>query len=73
MCVKYRKQILLGKERGEALRQIFQEVAERYWYRIKDVGTDGDHVHVFVGAAGSVHFHFRVVISGSRFFSWRNC
>ena len=52
MGVKYRKQLLAGQERGEAIREIFREVGERYWYRIEDVGTDGDHVHVFVGAAG---------------------
>jgi putative transposase len=52
MCVKYRKQLLAGRERGEGIRKIFREVGERYWYRIEDVGTDGDHVHVFVGAAG---------------------
>ena len=29
-----------------------REIGKRYWYEIEDVGTDGDHVHVFVGAAG---------------------
>ena len=43
MCVKYRKQLLAGRERGEGIRKIFLEVGERYWYRIEDVGTDGDH------------------------------
>ena len=52
MCVKYRKQLLAAKEHGEGLAEILREIGERYWYRIEDIGTDGDHVHVFVGAAG---------------------
>jgi len=54
MCVKYRKQLLAGRERGEAIRKIFREVGERYWYRMEDVGTDGDHVHVFCWGSGEV-------------------
>jgi len=52
MCVKYRKQLLATKEHGEGLAEILREIGARYWYRIEDIGTDGDHVHVFVGAAG---------------------
>ena len=31
--------------------RILREIAERYRYAIDTVGTDGDHVHVFCGAA----------------------
>jgi len=50
MCVKYRKKLLEPEKRIERLKQIFQEICERYWYEIEEMGTDGDHVHVFLGA-----------------------
>ena len=52
MCVKYRKMLLKPKECQEKLRGILNEIAERYEYQLDEIGTDGDHVHVFVGAAG---------------------
>ena len=52
MCVKYRMQQLKGKDRIEELIKLFKGIGERYWYEIEEIGTDGDHVHVFVGAAG---------------------
>jgi hypothetical protein len=27
------------------------EIGKRYWFGFDAIGTDGDHVHVFVGAA----------------------
>jgi putative transposase len=30
---------------------VFKEIGERYWFEIEEMGTDGDHIHVFVGAA----------------------
>ena len=39
------------KRRTEELLKILREIAERYGYVIDTVGTDGDHVHVFCGAA----------------------
>jgi putative transposase len=52
MCIKYRKQLLRNEQYCDALKSIFKEIAERYWFEIDEIGTDGDHVHVFVGAAG---------------------
>lgn len=52
MCVKYRKQLLKPVEYGRSLVVVLREIGHRYWYEIEEVGTDGDHVHVFVGAAG---------------------
>lgn len=52
MAVKYRKLLLKPKECQEMLRQILLGIAERYEYQLDDIGTDGDHVHVFIGAAG---------------------
>ena len=33
------------------MKHIFREIAERYWFELEEMGTDGDHVHLFVGAA----------------------
>ncbi|MDW7777100.1 MAG: transposase [Methanosarcinales archaeon] len=27
------------------------EIGQRYWFKFDAIGTDGDHVHIFVGAA----------------------
>ena len=35
----------------EALQNICVEISERYWFEFKAIGADGDHVHLFVGAA----------------------
>jgi putative transposase len=50
-CVKYRRSLLVVEERCEYLKQVFREIGERYWFELEEMGTDGDHVHVFVGAA----------------------
>jgi len=42
---------LREKKRAEEFVRIAGEIAERYGYVIDTVGTDGDHVHVFCGAA----------------------
>jgi putative transposase len=51
MCLKYRKLLLRQKDNIDSLRIIFQEIGEGYWFEFDEIGTDGDHVHVFVGAA----------------------
>lgn len=51
MCVKYRKQLLNKSDRTDKLKQIIQAIAERYWFETDEMGTDGDHVHMFIGAA----------------------
>ena len=52
MCVKYRKQMLRRKEYQLSLVSALREVGRRYDYEVEEIGTDGDHVHVFVGVAG---------------------
>ena len=52
MCVKYRKQMLRRKEYQTTLVSVLREIGRRYDYEVEEIGTDGDHVHVFVGAAG---------------------
>jgi len=51
MCLKYRKLLLRQTTYIDSLRIILQEIGERYWFEFDEIGTDGDHVHVFVGAA----------------------
>jgi putative transposase len=51
MCLKYRKQLLFVKDRCEYLKSCCKEIAERYWFEFESIGTDGDHVHILVGAA----------------------
>ena len=50
-CIKYRQRLLSAEARCEYLKQVLKEIAERYWFEMEEMGTDGDHVHLFVGAA----------------------
>ena len=52
MCIKYRKQLLKEEKYISQLKEGFNEIGKRYWFEMEEMGTDGDHVHVFVGAAG---------------------
>ncbi len=51
MCVKYRKKLLLDYDKVTYIKQVCSEIGKRYWFEFDAIGTDGDHVHVFVGAA----------------------
>jgi REP element-mobilizing transposase RayT len=35
------------KERCQYLQQVFKEIEECYWFELEELGTHGDHVHVF--------------------------
>ena len=48
--VKYRKDLLFRPELAETVKKALQEIAERYEFWLDTVGTDGNHIHVFVGA-----------------------
>ena len=50
-CIKYRKKLLYDTDRIEFFKEICTEIGKRYWFEFDALGTDGDHVHVFVGAA----------------------
>ena len=47
-CIKYRKKLLFDKDRVEFFKEICSEIGERYWFEFYAIGTDGDHVHIFV-------------------------
>ena len=51
LCIKYRKKLLYGTDRIKFFKEICTEIGKRYWFEFDALGTDGDHVHVFVGAA----------------------
>lgn len=44
------KKILLDTEIISFLKTICFEIDERYCFEFDSIGTDGDHVHLFVGA-----------------------
>ena len=49
--IKYRRKLLRDNDRINYIKSICSEIGERYWFDFDAVGTDGDHVHIFVGAA----------------------
>ena len=51
LCLKYRKQLLNVGERFNFLQEVCVGIKERYWFEFDSIGTDGDHVHILVGAA----------------------
>ncbi len=50
-CIKYRKKLLFDNDRIEFFKYVCSEIGKRYWFKFDAIGTDGDHVHIFVGAA----------------------
>ena len=50
ICVKYRKKLLIDREKIGLFKNICIEIGQRYRFVFDAIGTDGDHVHVFVGA-----------------------
>ena len=51
LCVKYRRKLLEPKDRCDYLKYILKEIGERYSFELEEMGTDGDSIHVSVGAA----------------------
>lgn len=49
-CVKYRKKLLLNSELIIFSKNTCFGISERYYFEFDAIGTDGDHVHLFVGA-----------------------
>jgi putative transposase len=49
-CMKYRKKLLLETELISFLKTICFEIGERYWFDFDAIGSDGNHIHLFVGA-----------------------
>ena len=50
-CIKYRQKLLFDNDRIVFFKELCSEIGKRYWFEFDAIGTDGDHVHVFVGAA----------------------
>lgn len=51
ICVKYRRKMLLSEDRISFLKWVLSQIEERYDIRFDTVGTDGDHIHLFIDAA----------------------
>ena len=49
-CVKYRKNLFLGTELINFLKNLCFEISKRYCFEFDAIGSDGDHAHLFVGA-----------------------
>lgn len=50
-CIKYRRKMLCEKEIIKFLKETLLEIGERYWFGMEEIGTDGDHVHLFIDGA----------------------
>lgn len=50
-CVKYRKKLLYDEDKIDFLKYVCSEIEQRYSFVFDAIGTDGDHVHFFVGSA----------------------
>jgi len=51
LCIKYRKKLLSENNKIEYFKYICSELGERYQFTFDAIGTDGDHIHIFVGGA----------------------
>jgi len=49
--IKYRRKLLQDIDRINYIKFVCSEIGERYYFDFDAIGTDGDHVHIFVGAA----------------------
>ena len=50
LCVKYRKWLVRG-DVEVFLRDVLLGISARYGFLLDSIGCDGNHIHVFVGAA----------------------
>jgi len=49
--IKYRRKLLQDADHISYIKYICYEIGKRYYFEFDAIGTDGDHVHIFVGAA----------------------
>ena len=49
--VKYRKGILFEEKIEKKLKEIIEQIGLKYWFKIIEVGSDGNHLHLFLQAA----------------------
>ena len=48
--VKYRHDILADVKISDSVGKIIREIAEKYGFEIISLGTDGNHIHIFIFA-----------------------
>lgn len=51
ICLKYRKRLLLDQAKINFFLWILKEIEKRYFIKSDKIGTDGDYIHLFLGAA----------------------
>ena len=51
LCIKYRKKLPSENNKIECFKYICSELGKRYQFTFDAIGTDGDHIHISVGAA----------------------
>ena len=44
------KEIAIEIRKRIRLKEICSEIVKRYWFQFDAIGTDGDHVHIFIGS-----------------------
>jgi len=50
LCIKYREKLLMHQDRIDLLKNTCLEIGQRYCFQFDAIGTDGNHMHVFVGS-----------------------
>src|SRR3989338_2500636 len=48
--VKYRKDLLFRKDLANTVKELIKGIGERYAFELDTMATDGNHIHVFLGA-----------------------
>jgi len=51
ISIKYGRKLLQDTNRINYIKFICSEIGERYYFDFDAIGTDGNHVRIFVGAA----------------------
>ena len=49
--VKYRKDLLFDSALKETVKKVLLEIGDRHGFELESIGTDGNHVHLFLGAS----------------------
>ena len=56
LCIKYRKKLLSENNKIRYFKYICSELGKRYQFTFDTIGTDGDRIHIFVGAAPKISY-----------------
>jgi putative transposase len=70
---KYRRKLFTSEERSDDVNQFLYDAARRYGYKILQMETDGDHIHILLeygtrAAASTIVKHLKQY---STFWMWK--